>query len=83
MNSWNPPSVEEQIKNAVEAAVPGSQVEVEGNGGHFSLTVTAAVFEGKKTLEKQRMVYAALKDLMAGNDAPVHAIDHLRTLVPG
>ena len=39
-------------------------------------------FLGKKTLEKQRMVYGALKELMAGSHAPVHAIDSLETLVP-
>ena len=62
--------------------MPDSTVEVIGNGGHFSLKVTAAVFEGKKTLEKQRMVYSALKELMSGINAPVHAIDKLETLVP-
>ena len=56
--------------------------EVVANGSHFSLKVISPVFEGKKTLEKQRMVYGALKDLMAGSNAPVHAIDHLETLVP-
>ena len=75
-------SIEEQIRRAVEASVPDSTVEVIGNGGHFSLRVTAAVFEGKKALEKQRMVYSALTELMSGMNAPVHAIDNLETLVP-
>ena len=39
------------------------------------------MFDGKKTLEKQRMVYSALKELMSGNNAPVHAIDNLETLI--
>ena len=75
-------SIEEQICRAVEASVPDSEVEVIGNGGHFSLKVIAAVFEGKTSLEKQRMVYSALTELMSGMNAPVHAIDNLETLVP-
>ena len=74
-------SLEDQIRSAVEQAVPDSTVEVTGNGSHFSLRVTSPDFAGKKTLEKQRMVYGALKELMAGN-APVHAINSLETLVP-
>ena len=81
MDAWSPMSLEDQIRLAVEQAVPDSTVEVVANGSHFSLKVISPVFEGKKTLEKQRMVYGALKDLMAGSNAPVHAIDHLETLV--
>ena len=75
-------SLEDQIHSAVEQAVPDSTVEVTGNSSHFSLRVTSTDFAGKKTLEKQRMVYGALKELMAGSNAPVHAIDSLETLVP-
>ena len=75
-------SLEDQIRIAVEEAVPNSTVEVSGNGGHYSLKVISPEFSGKKTLEKQRMVYGALKELMAGSHAPVHAIDSLETLVP-
>ena len=62
-------TIEEQICQAVEASEPESKVEVIGNGGHFSLRVSAAVFKGKKTLEKQRMVYSALTELMSGMNA--------------
>ncbi len=45
---------------------------------HFRLTVVADSFEGKSRLERQRMVYAALKDLMATR---IHALS-LSTLSP-
>ena len=48
-------SIEEQVCRAVEASVPDSTVEVIGNGGHFSLRVTAAVFESKKILKNPNM----------------------------
>ena len=74
-------SIEEQICEAVGAAIKNAKVEVSGNGGHYSLRVESVMFDGKKTLEKQRMVYSALKELMSGNNAPVHAIDNLETLI--
>ena len=61
-------SIEEQICEAIVAAIKNAKVEVSGNGGHFSLRVESVMFDGKKTLEKQRMVYSALKELMAGNN---------------
>ena len=75
-------TIEEQIKEAIESSVTHSTVEVGGDGRHFDIQVISPVFEGKRTLEKQRIVYAALNDLMAGSDAPVHAIARLETLVP-
>ena len=75
-------SIEEQIRKAIEVAIMNAKVEVSGTHGHFNLRVESIMFEGKKTLEKQRMVYSAIKELMAGNDAPVHAIDSLETLIP-
>ena len=50
-------SIEEQICKAVEASITNAKVEVSGNGGHFNIRVESVMFEGKKTLEKQRMVY--------------------------
>lgn len=75
-------TIEEQIKQAIEKSVPHSIAEVGGDGRHFEIQVISPEFEGKSTLEKQRMVYAALKDLMNGSNAPVHAIARLETLTP-
>ena len=75
-------TIEDQIKKAIESQVPDSIVEVGGDGRHFEIQVISSVFEGKRTLEKQRIVYAALSELMAGSNAPVHAIARLETLVP-
>ncbi len=72
-------STVDELKSRILEALPGSIVEVTGGGGHFTIAVEASQFEGKNTLAKQRLVYSAIKDLMAGDDAPVHAIDHLTT----
>jgi len=57
-----------------------------GHGGynpegesHFSLRIESAAFTGKNRVERQRMVYAALGDLM---QARVHALS-IRATAPG
>ena len=57
-----------------------------GHGGynpagesHFSLTIESEAFAGKSRVERQRMVYAALGDLMRER---VHALS-IRAMAPG
>jgi len=57
-----------------------------GHGGynpagesHFTLNIESARFEGRSRVERQRMVYAALGDLMRER---VHALS-MRASVPG
>ena len=40
-------------------------------GGHYRLTIVSQQFEGKKTMERHRMVYAALASLMPNG---IHAL---------
>ena len=69
-----------QIKNAIVDAIPDAQVEVSlGSPGHYALVVASGTFEGKTLLAKQRLVLSPLKTLMAGDNAPVHAIDSIET----
>jgi acid stress-induced BolA-like protein IbaG/YrbA len=71
--------VNSAIRGAIQAKLPGAQVEVSGGGGHYSLSVTSAEFAGKTMLASQRIVYAAIAHLMSGDRAPVHAVDTLTT----
>ncbi|MCC6556689.1 MAG: BolA family transcriptional regulator [Polyangiaceae bacterium] len=75
-------SVADAVKRAIEEKIEGSTAEVTGAGGHFDIVVTSPVFAGKSMLESQRLVYGAIKHLMAGDTAPVHAIDSLKTRAP-
>ncbi len=75
-------SVTDQLRTRLEDTFPGDAVEVGGGGGHFTIKVVSAQFEGLNTLKKQRLVYSAIKDLMAGDSAPVHAIDSMQTICP-
>lgn len=71
--------VTEAVRLAVLDKIPDAVVAVQGAGGHFTIDVLSPVFEGKSRLESQRLVLSAIKHLMAGEAAPVHAVDSLIT----
>jgi len=72
-----------QIKSSIESAIVGAEVAVQAaSAGHFEIDVTSDAFAGKSMVQQQQLVYAAIKELMAGDGAPVHAIDRLRTKTP-
>lgn len=75
-------SIEQQVKESIERAIPGAIVAVAGGGGHFEIEVVSPVFEGQRTLARQRLVYSAISHLMAGNNAPLHAVDRLECRTP-
>jgi acid stress-induced BolA-like protein IbaG/YrbA len=78
-----PGALAEELRRAVLAALPGAAVEVEaGSPGHFAISVVSAAFAGLPRVRQQQKVYAAIAHLMAGDAAPVHAIDQLITKTP-
>lgn len=77
-----PAETSTRIEELILEALPGSDVSVQGMGGHFEIRVVSSAFEGKNTLAKQRLVLNAIKSLMQGDSAPVHAVDRIEALVP-
>ena len=69
------------MRQAIAAAIQESQVHVEGAGGHYRIEVVSPAFEGKTRIAKQRMVLSAIAHLMKGDNAPVHAVDSIKTTV--
>jgi stress-induced morphogen len=71
----------EDIKQRIEAAIPGAHAEVEdytGGGDHFRATVTAEAFAGLSRVEQHRRVYDIFGQEIGG---PIHALA-LKTQVP-
>jgi acid stress-induced BolA-like protein IbaG/YrbA len=67
------------IEQMIREGLPGAVVTVSGDDGvHFEARVVAESFRGKSTLQRHRMVYATLGELM-GNE--IHALG-LQTDVP-
>jgi acid stress-induced BolA-like protein IbaG/YrbA len=81
-----PPEPEEtaaQLREAIEAAMPDARVRVAAaSPGHFEVEVVSAAFAGLSRVRQQQAVYAAIAPLMAGDAAPVHAIDRMVTRTP-
>jgi stress-induced morphogen len=72
----------EEIKQRIEAAIPGARAEVEdwtGGGDHFKATVTAQAFAGRSRIEQHRLVYDVFGAEIGG---PIHALS-LKTHSPG
>lgn len=68
----------DQIRDYIAEKIDCQRLEVTGDGTHFEALIVSAAFEGKRTLERQRMVYAALGDRMK---AEIHALS-MQTRTP-
>lgn len=67
-----------EIKAMIEAGLPGSIVDVEGDGTHFEAVVVYSEFEGKGLLERHQIVYKTLGEAMKER---IHALS-LKTYTP-
>ena len=74
------PSALEVMDESARHAGHAGAMRGDGSHGetHFQVRIVAAAFEGLSRVERQRRVYAALKDELAG---PVHALS-LSALTP-
>jgi stress-induced morphogen len=64
----------QEIKQRIEAAIPGAHAEVEdwtGGGDHFRATVTAQAFAGRSLIEQHKLVYEVFGEEIGG---PIHAL---------
>jgi len=76
----------DSVLNPTSVELTDDSEQHHGHGGynsagesHFTLRIESAAFAGKNRVERQRMIYAALGDLM---DARVHALS-IRASAPG
>lgn len=55
---------ETRLRAAIEAGFPGDKYELGGDPDHVQVRITSAQFNGLKTLEKQRLVFKKLGNLV-------------------
>eukprot|EP00986_Skeletonema_menzelii_P000577 scaffold160_cov157-Skeletonema_menzelii.AAC.34 len=84
--SSTPPdtSVVDTCTKKIMAALETDDVKVIGayddpNGSHISIEVKSALFEGKRPVQRQQLVYKALWEELQG---PVHAVDSMICKTP-
>jgi stress-induced morphogen len=71
-----------ELKQMIETALPGAEVEVldEGGGDHLRAVVTAPQFEGLTRINQHRLVKNAVRERF--DDGTIHALS-VTTSVPG
>jgi stress-induced morphogen len=63
-----------EIKQRIEAAIPGAEADVEdytGGGDHFRAVVRASAFAGLSRIDQHRLVYSVFGEEIGG---PIHAL---------
>ena len=66
-----------EIERLIKARFPNAKVEIQdlaGDNNHWVATVIDEEFRGKNRVQQQRMVNAALKEILEGPNAPLHAL---------
>ena len=67
------------VEALVSEAIDGAQVNVEGAGANYDITVISDVFADMRPVKKQQTVYAALNAAIASGS--IHAVN-IRTYTP-
>jgi acid stress-induced BolA-like protein IbaG/YrbA len=52
----------QELKDRIEAGIPGASAEVTGDGHHFNAVVTAQAFRGLSRIAQHRLVYDVFGD---------------------
>lgn len=60
-----------EIKEMIEAGIPGAEAHVDGDGSHFVARVVSDEFAGLPIIKQHKMVYTALGDSM---ESAIHAM---------
>jgi acid stress-induced BolA-like protein IbaG/YrbA len=61
----------EELKQRIEAGIPGSQVQVSGDGHHFEAVVAAPAFDGLSRIAQHKLVYDVFGAELGGR---IHAL---------
>lgn len=61
-----------EVKNLLEGKLPGTQVEVEGEGCNFQLNLISDELAGLSPVKRQQQIYAHLNDWIASG--AIHAV---------
>ncbi len=62
-----------EVKALLDAALPNCTITVEGEGGHYDITVVGSGYEGLSTLNRQRSVNRVLMEQITSG--AIHAVN--------
>jgi acid stress-induced BolA-like protein IbaG/YrbA len=63
----------DEVKALLEVQLDDCQIKVETDGSHFNIVVVGDIFDGKRPVQRQQLVYGALKEKIASG--AMHAVN--------
>jgi acid stress-induced BolA-like protein IbaG/YrbA len=63
----------DDIKSILEQQLDKCDIKVDVDGSHVNIIVVGDIFEGKRTVQRQQLVYAALQEHIASG--VIHAVN--------
>ncbi|KRP19096.1 MAG: BolA/IbaG family iron-sulfur metabolism protein [Porticoccaceae bacterium] len=69
----------EDVKALLEAAISDCQFQVESQGSHFNIIAIGSIFDGKRPVQRQQAIYAALNEKISSG--VIHAVN-MKTFTP-
>jgi acid stress-induced BolA-like protein IbaG/YrbA len=69
----------DELKTIISSNLKCEHIELEGDGQHWYATIVAGEFEGKRLIQRHKLVYATLGEKIQTNE--VHALS-MKTYTP-
>ena len=69
----------DDIKSILDQQLDECDIKVDVDGSHVNIIVVGDIFEGKRTVQRQQLVYAALQEHIASR--VIHAVN-MKTYSP-
>ncbi len=63
----------EEVQALLERALPECQFQVATDGGHFNIVAIGDLFEGKRPVQRQQVIYGALNEQISSG--VIHAVN--------
>ncbi|MDA9664309.1 BolA/IbaG family iron-sulfur metabolism protein [bacterium] len=63
----------EEVQALLEGAFPDCQFQVATDGGHFNIVAVGHMFEGKRPVQRQQIIYGALNEKISSG--VIHAVN--------
>ncbi|MCT2531499.1 BolA/IbaG family iron-sulfur metabolism protein [SAR92 clade bacterium H921] len=63
----------EEVQALLEGAFPDCQFQVATDGGHFNIVAVGDMFEGKRPVQRQQIIYGALNEKISSG--VIHAVN--------
>jgi acid stress-induced BolA-like protein IbaG/YrbA len=67
----SPPVAPDELKDRIEAGIPGTTCTVTGDGHHFEAAVTGPAFAGLNRIAQHKLVYEVFGSELGGR---IHAL---------